>query len=74
MPEQDKVDIPLVVVPLRTTLVGDSVQLRPVEGEDTTESGTAPAKPLRLVIVMVEVPAEPDNMLTLVGLAATVKS
>jgi len=35
---------------------------------------TTPAKPLRAVIVTVEVPAAPTFTLTLVGLAAIVKS
>ncbi len=35
---------------------------------------TTPAKPLRAVTVMLEVPAAPTFTLTLVGLAATVKS
>ena len=35
---------------------------------------TTPAKPFRPVIVIVEVPAEPANTVTLVGLAAMVKS
>ena len=35
---------------------------------------TTPAKPLSPVTVIVEVPAEPANTVTLVGLAAMVKS
>ena len=70
----DKVEAPLVVPPLSVTLVGDRVQLRPVDGEIVAVRLTVPAKPLRLVMVMAEVPVPPEGKLTVVGLAVTVKS
>ncbi len=68
---QDSVDVPEAP---RTTLVGLSVQVRPVAGEIVWLRVTVPAKPLRLVTVIVEVAAEPASAAMLVGLAVTVKS
>jgi hypothetical protein len=59
---------------LRAMLVGESVQVRPVDGETTAVSDTVPVKPLKPDAVIVEVPEEPEGTLTLVGLAATLKS
>jgi hypothetical protein len=70
----DKVEAPLVVPLLSVTLVGDRVQLRPVDGETVSVRLTVPANPLRLVTVMAEVPVPPEGKLTVVGLAVTVKS
>jgi len=55
-------------------LVGDRVQVRPVEGETAAASETVPVKPSKPETVTVEAPGEPDKTLTLVGTAATVKS
>jgi hypothetical protein len=55
-------------------LVGDRVQVRPVEGETTAVSETVPVNPLKPATVIVEVPAAPENTLTLAGLSAMVKS
>jgi len=73
-PVQDSVEVPLVVVPLNAMLVADKVQVRPVVGETTFERATVPVKPLTAATVMVEVPGEPTTTLTVVGLAAIVKS
>jgi hypothetical protein len=73
-PVQERVEDPEVVVLVNTILVDDSVQVRPVEGETVEETVTVPVKPLTAVTVMVEVPAEPAVVTTLVGLAAMLKS
>jgi hypothetical protein len=55
-PPQDNVELPetpSVIVP------GLTVQLNPVEGETVVVSATAPVKLLRLVTVIVAVPAWP---------------
>jgi hypothetical protein len=70
----DKVEAPLVVPLLSVTLVGDRVQLSPVDGETAAVRLTVPANPLRLVTVIADVPVPPEGKLTLVGLAVTVKS
>jgi hypothetical protein len=58
-----------VALPEPVTLVGDTVHDVLLVVRLTT-----PAKPLRAVIVIVEVPAEPALTVTLVGLAVIVKS
>jgi len=63
-----------VLVPDPVTLVGVRVQVRPVAGETVAESETTPANPWRPVTVIVEVPEAPARIVTLVGLAAIVKS
>jgi hypothetical protein len=67
------VETPLVTKP-KVTLVGDRVQVRPVEGETTAVSETVPVNPLKPATVTVEVPAVPEDTPTLAGLAATMKS
>jgi len=67
------VDVPLVIEP-SAMLVGDRVQLRPVEGETAAVSETVPVKPLKPWTVIVDGPVEPDETMTLVGFVATVKS
>jgi len=42
-PEHERVDWPLAELALSVTVVGDKVQVRPVEGEDATERDTVPA-------------------------------
>jgi len=73
-PVHESVVDPELVVLVKTILVDDSVQVRPVEGETVGETVTVPVKPLTAVTVMVEVPAEPAATMTLVGLAAMAKS
>ena len=72
-PEQDRVEVPLVVVVLSVTLVGDSEQVRPVEGETEDVRLTVPVNPPCPVIVIVEVPAAPALTVAEVGLADRVK-
>jgi len=55
-------------------LVGDTLQVRPVEGATVAVSETVPVKPLRPDTVIVEDPVEPDETMTLVGFVVTVKS
>ena len=66
---QDKVDVPDPV-----TLVGVRVHVRPVAGDMVAARLTVPLKPLRAVTVTVEVPEAPARIVTVVGLAAIVKS
>lgn len=70
-PLQDTVEVPRVP---SVTLPGLSVQLNPFDGETDAVSTTVPAKLLRLVTVMVAVPAVPPLNVTVAGLAATAKS
>jgi hypothetical protein len=56
------------------TLVGVRVQVRPIAGLIVDVRLTTPLKAWRAVTVMVEVPAVPAKTVTLVGLAAIVKS
>jgi hypothetical protein len=71
LPEQDSVEVPEVP---RVTLVGVRVHVRPVAGETVAVSETVPAKPWSEVTVIVEIPDAPARTVTLVGLAAIVKS
>ena len=66
-------DIPFVTDP-REMLVGDRVQVRHIEGETAAVSETVPVNPLKPATVIVEVPAVPEDMPTLAGLPAMVKS
>jgi hypothetical protein len=63
-----------VLVPEPVTLVGVRVQVRPVAGDTVAVRLTTPVKPCNAVTVIVEVPAVPAFTLTVVGLAAMVKS
>ena len=56
------------------TLVGVSVQARPVAGEIVAVRLTTPLKPFRAVTVIVGVPEAPARSVRAVGLAAIVKS
>jgi hypothetical protein len=58
----------------RVMLVGDKVQVRPVNGETAAVSETVPLKPLKPETVIVDVPAEPDETATLAEFAVTLKS
>jgi hypothetical protein len=68
-PVHDRVEVPEPV-----TLVGVSVQVKPVAGLIEDVRLTTPLKPWRAVTVIVEVPAVPALVATEVGLAAIVKS
>jgi hypothetical protein len=50
------------------------VQVKPVAGETAAVRLTTPLKPCRPVTVIVEVPEAPARIVTVVGLAAIVKS
>ncbi len=67
--EQDSVEVPEPV-----TLVGVSVHVRPVVGLMLEVRLTTPLNPWRAVTVIAEVAAVPAFTVTLVGLAAIVKS
>jgi hypothetical protein len=67
--EQDSVEVPEPVM-----LVGVRVHVRPVVGDTVAVRLTTPLKPCNAVTVMVEVPDAPARIVTLVGLAAIVKS
>ena len=56
------------------TLIGVSVHVRPVAGETAAARLTTPLNPCRPVTVMVDVAAVPALTVTVVGLAAIVKS
>jgi hypothetical protein len=73
-PVHESVDDPELAVVVKTILVEDIVQVRPVVGETDEERATVPVKPLTPVTVIVELPAEPTATITLVGLAVMVKS
>jgi hypothetical protein len=53
-------------------LAGLTDAVRPVEGVVPNE--TVPVKPFRAVIVIVDVPLTPGVVLTMVGVATTLKS
>ena len=61
-------------MPEPITLVGVRVQVSPVVGLVFDVKLTIPLKPLREVMVMVEVPATPALTVTVVGIAEMVKS
>jgi hypothetical protein len=69
-PEHDSVEVPAVP---SVALVGDIVQVRPVDGETLEVRVTVPVKPFWAVTVIVELPARPARTVTLVGLAVIVK-
>ena len=69
MPEHERVDVPEPV-----TLVGVRVQVSPVVGLMLDAMFTIPLKPLRAATLIVEVPATPALIVTVVGLAEIVKS
>jgi hypothetical protein len=69
-PEQERVDVPEPV----EMLDGLTEQDRPVDGLAERARVTVPPKPLIGVTVIVEVPVEPAETVTLVGLAVTEKS
>lgn len=63
-----------VVETPKVTLVGDNVQVRPAEGDIVAVRVTVPVNPWVGATVMVEVPGVPELIVTVVGLAVTVKS
>jgi len=73
-PEQDRVELPLVTVALRTTLVGDRLHVKPAIGKMTFEIATVPENPLSPVTVIVDVPAAPARTVTIAGEGRILKS
>jgi hypothetical protein len=65
--------VSLVTAP-RAMLVGESVQVKPAEGETVAVSEMVPVKPLKPETVIVEDPAELEGTLRVVGFAAMLKS
>jgi hypothetical protein len=74
VPEQDNVEVPLLVVTVRLMLVGEVLHVRPVDGEIVVDNETVPARPWRPVAVIVDVPEADARTVRLVGFAAMVKS
>jgi len=66
--------VPVGVVELSATLVGDRAHVRPVEGETDDARLTVPVNPPEPVTVMVDVPVAPARIVTLVGLADRVNA
>jgi hypothetical protein len=56
------------------TLDGVSPQVRPADGEITIERVTVPENPLRLLVVMTDVPGLPARDVTSAGVATILKS
>ena len=69
LPAQERAEFPEPVM-----LVGVRVQAIPVAGETVVARLTTPVKPCVAVAVIVEVPGVPTLAVTIVGLAARVKS
>jgi hypothetical protein len=65
---------PPVVLALSATLVGETVQVRPIEGDTVLDSEIVPVNPWRPVSAIVDVPDAPAKRVTVVGLADRVKS
>jgi hypothetical protein len=70
----ESVEAPNVVVVLTATLVGESVHVRPDDGETEEVRLTVPVNAFRPVTVMVDIPVALEGIATLVGLATIVKS
>jgi hypothetical protein len=64
----------LVPVLPNVTLVGESVQVRPMVGEMLAARVTVPVNPWTLFTTTVEVPADPAFTTTLAGLSVIEKS
>jgi len=45
LPEQDSIEVPVVAVFVSVILFGESLHVRPVEGEIVADSATLPARP-----------------------------
>jgi len=58
-PEQERVELAFGVVVLTATLVGERLQVKPVDGETAAESVTVPENPSRLLTAIVEAPIVP---------------
>lgn len=71
LPEHDSEEVPEEP---NVTLVGDNVQVRPVDGDTFDVRATVPVNPWSELTVIVEAPETPARTVTVVGLAETVKS
>ena len=71
---QERVDAPEVVVLFSVTVIGETLQVRPADGELDALRLTVPANPLRPVTVMAVFPVPPEGKFSVAGLALTVKS
>lgn len=56
------------------TLDGVRLQARPVDGEIKVDSATVPENPLRLFVVMIDVPGLPARGVTSAGVVTILKS
>jgi len=74
VPEHDNVEVPLIAVLVSVTLDGETVQDRPVEGEEVVDRETVPVRPWTAVTVIVDVPDAETKTVTFVGLVVIVKS
>lgn len=74
VPEHDSVEVPPEAVLVRVTLGGETVHVRPVDGEDVADKETVPARPWTAVTVMVKVPDAEARMVTFDWFVAIVKS
>jgi hypothetical protein len=61
-------------VPPTVTLDGVRPQVRPADGEIAIERVTVPENPLRLLVVMTDVPGLPARGVTSAGVVASLKS
>lgn len=73
-PEQERVELAFGVVVLTATLVGERLQVKPVDGETATESVTVPENPSRLLTALVDVPMVPARTVTLASEGTILKS
>ncbi len=71
VPVHDSVLVPDVVVVLSAMLVGLRLHEFPVEGDATAARATVPVNPFWPLTVMVDIPAVPAAVVTVVGLAVT---
>ena len=67
-------DVPLAAVFVSVTLVGETVHVSPVDGEDVVDNETVPVRPWTAVIVMVDEPDDEARVVTFVWLEVIVKS
>jgi hypothetical protein len=56
------------------TLEGVRLQVRPADGEIAFERATAPENPVRLIVVMTDVPGLPARGVTSAGVGTILKS
>lgn len=73
-PAQERVELALVTVVLKVTLVGERLHVIPAGGEMAFERDTIPENPSRLLTVIVDVPAVPARTVTIVGEGRILKS